>query len=113
MKWFYLLGAIAGAAATWWFNIQAMQELGAGFTPQAFFMIGFQGSPMLASVAADFWIGSTVSLVWIVVEARRLRMRHTWFFVITTFGVAWAFALPLFLFFRARHLEHEERQAAD
>ncbi|MBX3273387.1 MAG: DUF2834 domain-containing protein [Sandaracinaceae bacterium] len=105
IKYFYLLGAIAGAGSTWWFNIAAFREIGAGFTPQAFVMVGFEGSAMLGSLAADFWVGSTVSLVWMVVEARRLGMRHVWAFVALTFGVAWAFSLPLFLFFRERRLE--------
>ena len=105
MKAFYLAAAVVGACVTWWFNLHAISEIGAAFTPQAFFLVGFEGSSMLGSVAADFWIGSTVSLVWMVSEARRLGMRHTWLFVVLTFAVAWACALPAFLFFRERHLD--------
>ena len=105
MKAFYLLAALAGAAIPWFFNIRALAEIGMGFTPQAFFMVGFEGSAMLGSVAADFWIGSSVALVWMVAEARRLKMKHWWFFVVWTFLIAWASALPLFLFFRQRVLE--------
>ena len=75
------------------------------FTPQAFFLVGFQGSSMLGSLAADFWIGSTASLVWMVIEARRLKMKLWWAFIPLTFMIAWACALPLFLFLRERHLE--------
>jgi hypothetical protein len=105
MKRFYLVAACLGAAIPWWFNLRALAELGAGFTPQAFFMVGFQGSAMLGSVAADFWIGSSVALVWMIVEARRLGMKRWWAFVIWTFVIAWASALPLFLYFRERQLE--------
>lgn len=105
LKGFYLVAAVFGGCATWWFNLHALAEIGAGFTPQAFFMVGFEGSSMLGSVAADFWIGSTVSLVWMMAEARRLGMKHAWVFVVVTFAIAWACALPLFLFFRERHLE--------
>ena len=59
----------------------------------------------LSAFAADFWVGSTVSLVWMIVEARRLGMKHWWVFIPLTFGIAWAFSLPLFFFFRERHLE--------
>ena len=104
LKWVYLVGAIVGACATWWFNLHAIAEMGAGFTPQAFLMVGFEGSSLLGSVAADFWVGSTVSLIWMIAEARRLKMRHWWVFLVLTPLVAWAFALPLFLFFRERHL---------
>lgn len=112
LKAFYLTAAVVGAIATWWFNLHAMSEIGAGFTPQAFVMVGFEGSSMLGSVAADFWIGSTVSLVWMVVEARRIGMRHWWVFIALTFMVAWACALPLFLFFRELHLDAAKQEAA-
>jgi len=102
MKIFYLVAALVGAVVPWWFNLRAF-ELGELFTPQAFFMVGFEGSAMLGSVAADFWIGSIVAVVWMTVEARRLRIRHWWFFLVWTFAVAWASALPLFLFVRERH----------
>ena len=105
MKVFYLVAGILGAAIPWWFNLRAFAELGAEFTPRAFFMVGFEGSAMLGSVAADFWIGSTVALVWMLVEARRLDMKHRWAIVVWTLAVAWASALPLFLLFRERHLE--------
>jgi hypothetical protein len=105
MKHFYLLAAVLGAVVPWWYNLRALEQLGSGFTPQAFFLVGFQGSALLGSVAADFWIGSTVALAWMVAEARRLQMRRWWVFVIWTFAIAWASALPLFLYFRERHLE--------
>lgn len=104
MRYFYLAAALAGALVPWWFNLRAFEEVGAGFTPKAFFMVGFEGSAMLGSVAADFWIGSSVALVWMVAEARRLKMKHLWFFLVWTFAVAWASSLPLFLFARERRL---------
>lgn len=107
MKVVYLVGAALGALIPWYFNVLALQEIGGGFTPRAFFMVGFEGSPMLGSVAADFWIGSTISFVWMIVEARRLGMKRWWVFVVWTFAIAWASALPLFFFLRERHLERE------
>lgn len=113
MKVVYALGALLGAVVPWYFNLHAFQENGvAGFTPRAFFMVGFEGSALLGSVAADFWIGATVSLAWMVSEARRLGMKHGWAFVVWTFLVAWASALPLFLLFRERHLERDARADA-
>lgn len=108
MKYFYLAMAVAGAVVPWTYNLMVFEEIGVdGFTPQAFFMVGFEGSAMLGSLAADFWIGSTASLVWMVIEARRLKMKLWWVLVPLTFMVAWACALPLFLFLRERHLERE------
>lgn len=111
MKAFYLFAALLGAVVPWYFNIQALGEIGSAFTPRAFFMVGFEGSAMLGSVAADFWIGSSVALVWMIAEARRLKMKHWWLFVIWTVTVAWASALPLFLFFRERELERSGARA--
>jgi hypothetical protein len=104
LAWLYLAIAIAGVATTWSYNLLALQELGAAFTPQSFILVGFQGSPLLGSLASDFWVGSLASLIWMVSEGRRLHMPRIWLYVVLTFGIAWAFALPLFLFMRERHL---------
>lgn len=109
MKTFYLVMAAVGAASTWTFNILAWKELGADFTPLAFVRAGFEGSSILGSVASDFWVGSIASLVWMLVEARRIGMRLWWIWLPLTAGVAWAFALPLFLFYRERWLERAPR----
>jgi hypothetical protein len=104
----YLALAAAGAIAPWTFNILAMRELGRAFTPLEFVAVGFEGSALLGSVAADFWIGSSAALLWMVIEARRLGMRRWWAWILVTFAVAWACALPLFLFFRERHLARQD-----
>ncbi|MET0387212.1 MAG: DUF2834 domain-containing protein [Polyangiales bacterium] len=100
----YLALAIVGAGSTWSYNLLAIRELGDAFTPQAFLRVGFEGSPLLGSLASDFWVGSLASLVWMVSEGLRLRMARIWIYVVLTLGIAWAFALPLFLFMRERHL---------
>lgn len=107
MKAFFLLMAVLGAVIPWVFNVMALQEIGAGYTPAAFFLQGFEGSAMLGSLSADFWLGSTASLVWMVAEARRIGLRHWWILIVITFAIAWACALPLFFYLRERHLERE------
>jgi hypothetical protein len=107
MKYFYLLAAVIGAVVPWYFNLQAMSEEADGFTAIGFLMVGFQGSAMLGSLAADFWIGAVVSIVWMVVECQRLKMPRLWLYIVVTFMVAWACSLPLFLYFRERHLAAE------
>ena len=44
-------------------------------------------------------------LVFSFVEARRLGMQHWWVWPLLTFGIAFAFAFPLFLYFRDRRIE--------
>jgi hypothetical protein len=100
IAWVYLVLSIVGAVGTWSYNLQVTE----GFTPQAFMLVGFQGSPLLGSLAADFWIGSLASLIWMVSEGLRLQMKRIWVYVVLTFAIAWAFSLPLFLFMRERRL---------
>src|SRR5687768_7446921 len=102
IAWVYLGLAILGALSTWTYNLRALSELGDAFTPAAFVRVGFEGSALLGSLAADFWVGSTASLIWMISEGRRLQMRRLWVYAILTFGIAWAFSLPLFLFMRER-----------
>lgn len=95
---FYGAFAAAGAIVPWYFNIRYMQESGL-LTPQGWIAGGFI-NPLTGSITSDFLIGTIPVLVWMVVEARRLAMRHWWFYVVTTFLVAFAFACPLFLLMR-------------
>jgi len=111
IAWLYLALALVGAASTWSYNVAAMRELGDAFTPQAFVRVGFEGSPLLGSLASDFWVGSLASLIWMVSEGTRLRMKRIWVYVALTFVIAWAFALPLFLFMRERRIASQVRTA--
>ncbi len=104
LAWVYLALAVIGLCATWYFNLQAFKTLGAAFTPLAFVRIGFEGSPILGSLAADFWVGALASTIWMVAEGRQLGIRSMWVYVVLALVVAWAFALPLFLFMRERWL---------
>jgi hypothetical protein len=100
----YLVLAVAGAIVPWTYNIRVMQETGGAFPVVEFVTIGFQGPPLLGSVAADFWIGSVAALIWMLVEARRMKMKYWWALFPLTMLVAWACALPFFLFLRERSL---------
>lgn len=104
LAWIYLGIAIIGAVSTWSYNLKALAELGDAFTPAAFVRVGFEGSALLGSLASDFWVGSSASLLWMIVEGRRLAIKRLWLYVVLTFAIAWAFALPLFLFTRERYL---------
>ena len=103
---FYGASAVAGAIVPWYFNIRHMRESAELLTPQAWVAGGFI-NPLTGSITSDFLIGTTPVLVWMVIEARRLRMRHAWFYVVTTFLVAFAFACPLFLLMRETRLRDD------
>lgn len=101
---FYAALAIAGAMVPWYFNIRFMVESGELITLHGLLIGGFVTS-LTSSLTSDFLIGGTAVLVWMVVEARRLGMRHWWLYLVATFLIAFAFACPLFLLMRERHLQ--------
>ena len=99
----YLVLAVAGLVLTWTFNLRFMAESGGAFDAVAFVKAGYVNSAA-ASLSNDLLVALATFLVWSFAEARRLRMRHWWTVPVLCFGVAFAFAFPLFLFFRERRL---------
>lgn len=96
---FYGLCAIVGLVIPWYYNLKYMVIEGQAFTVQAFVASGFTNT-LASSLSSDFFIGSTAVMVWMMVEARRIDMRFRWGYLVLTFGVAFAFACPLFLMVR-------------
>jgi len=100
----YAALAAAGLVATWYFNLRFMEESGGSFGALEFVRAGYANAAS-SSLANDLLVGVAAFLVWSFAEARRLAMRRWWVYVVLTFGVAFAFAFPLFLFFREGRLE--------
>ena len=101
-QWFFLALSIVGLVATWTFNLQFMRETG-GFDLAAFVQAGYANSAA-ASLSNDLLTGCVAFLVFSYFESRRIGLRHWWIFPVLTFGIAFAFAFPLFLFLRERRL---------
>jgi hypothetical protein len=99
----YLALAVLGLILTWTFNLRFMEESGGAFDAVAFVRAGYVNNAA-ASLSNDLLIALATFLVWSFAEARRLHMRHWWVVPVLCFGVAFAFAFPLFLFFRERRL---------
>jgi hypothetical protein len=95
--------AALGLVVPWYFNLAQVAQHGP-FTPLDFMRAGFEVSPLHSSIAADFWIGTTPALVWMGVEGRRLGLRRWGLYLVLTPLIAFAFAFPLFLLMRERHL---------
>ena len=100
----YLGLAVIGLCATWFFNLRFMAESGGAFDVMAFVRAGYANSAS-SSLSNDLLVGCTAFLVWSFAEVRRLGMRRWWVYPVLTFGVAFAFAFPLFLFLRDRQLQ--------
>lgn len=100
----YACLAAVGMAATWYYNIQFMQEHGGEFSVSAFIAGGYANAAA-GSLSNDVMVAAVTFLVWMFAEARRLGMRHAWVYLLVTFGVALACAFPLFLLMRERRME--------
>jgi hypothetical protein len=100
----YLSFSIAGLIVPWYFNIQHILYSPVSFTIAEYFRQG-TATPLAASITSDFFIGTVPALIWLVVEFRRLKMKHMWLYIAGTFLIAFAFTFPLFLFMRERKLQ--------
>ncbi len=102
----YLLFSIAGIIVPWYFNISHVMF---GDTPFSFAQFWKEGtdSYLSKSLTWDFIIGGSPVIIWMMVEARKIGMRFAWVFLILTFMVAFAFAVPLFLFCRELKLSNK------
>src|SRR3989338_597246 len=107
----YLALSLAGLCLTWYHNIAFMQEAGGAFALGAF-LDGVFANHASSSIGWDITIACAAFVIWMLREARELGMKHAWVYVVLIFGVAFAFAGPLFLFMRERHLLTRSRDAA-
>lgn len=102
LMWVYLFFALLGLIIPWYFNYQFMMT-GETFTPQKFIAAGMV-SPLASSLTMDFMIAASALFTFMIVEGRRLKMKHMWILYVSTFLVAIAFSAPLFLYLRERKL---------
>ncbi|MFS4469503.1 DUF2834 domain-containing protein [Maribacter sp. 2210JD10-5] len=97
-----LLLSLIGIAATWYFNILFYFTI--ENTSIANFIALANATLPAKSISADISVVAITFLIWMVYEARKLKMRHWWLFIPLTFLIAIAFSFPLFLFFRERKI---------
>lgn len=99
----YLALAVAGLLLTGYHNFLFAQEHGWTFSLTAF-LDGVFANHASSSIGWDITIACAAFIIWMLHEAKQLGMRHAWVYVVLTFTVAFAFAAPLFLYMRERHL---------
>lgn len=109
LSWLYLALAIAGGVLPWMANLDFMREYGASFDLGLFVQLA-NANPAAQSLSRDLLVGASAITVWIVVESRRLQMRHLWVVLLSSVTIAFAFAAPLFLCLRERRLAELSRQ---
>ena len=109
----YLLFAVAGLCMTWYYNLQFIEDSGGTFSVSEFVAAGATNAAA-KSLSWDLGIACLTGLFWMFLEARKLQLLR-WYpvFFLLTFGVAFAFAFPLFLFVRQTILEAGERAVGE
>jgi len=105
-KSIFLVLALSGLTVPWYFNFQFMHAHGGRFDLMTFLAAGF-ANPAVSSLSSDLLVACLAFLFWLPFEARRVGMRHWWIYLLLTFSIAFAFALPLFLYMRERHLQQQ------
>ena len=104
-----LILMILGAIIPWYFNMQYM-ELNSGFSVKDFVAQSF-ANPASSSISADLGVAALAGVTFMIVEARRLKMKFIWIYIASACCVAFAFAFPLFLYMREMHLAHEKQRS--
>jgi hypothetical protein len=102
----YLVLAVAGLIGTWWFNALAIIQM-ADFLGDL-----VTSGPAVSSITVDLLVVAIAGSVFVIVEARRLRMRFGWLYVVAAGVTAFAFTFPLFLAMRERRLTRMARAAS-
>lgn len=102
----YALLALAGLLAPWYFNVRYAAQGGSLLDVGAAIRLAF-ANPVSSSLSIDVLIAFAVFVVWVVPEARRIGMRAGWIYPLLGLLIAFAFAFPLFLLMRERHLRRE------
>lgn len=99
MKSIFLLLAVLGAVIPCLFFGDFILKEGVDLA--TFVQQLFANSPA-SGFTADLLITSTAFWIWSFSEARRLRMKHWWLYVVANLSIGLSFAFPLFLYFRQR-----------
>ena len=109
LSWVYLALAIAGGVLPWLANLEFIHTYGEAFDIGLFVRLA-NGNPAAQSLSRDLAIGATAVTVWMVSEARRLRLRGLGWVLLSCITIAFAFGAPLFLYLRERRLAELARQ---
>lgn len=104
----YLILSALGALLPWMANLDFIKEHGSGFDLGLFINLA-NANPAAQSLSRDLLISSSAVSIWIVVEAKRLKMRGLLATLGLCFGVSFACGAPLFLYLRERRLQELSR----
>lgn len=109
LSWIYLALAVAGGVLPWLANLAFIRAHGQTFDMGLFVQLA-NANPAAQSLSRDLAIGATAVTIWMVSEARRLKLRGLGWVLLSCVTVAFAFGAPLFLYLRERRMAELTRQ---
>lgn len=99
--WFFITLSAVGLITAWVFNgiasVTGADYLGAWF-----------GSPVDWVLSLDILIVAIAGSAFIIIEGRKLKMKHLWAYIVVSGITAFAFTFPLFLAMREKALAQRE-----
>ena len=98
----YLALSIVGLVWTFTLNAWTVVE------GRNYFADLFGSGPAVSSIGVDLLVVAIAGVVLIFAEARRLRMKRAWLYVVLSAVTAFAFTFPLFLAMRERKIAARE-----
>jgi hypothetical protein len=99
----YVLAA-AGLVIPWSFNIAFLLE-GGSFAPSPF-LAAVTANSLVAGITWDVYLAAAAFCAWLLQDAPSAGVRRPWVYVLLTFLVGLAFALPLYLALRRDRTSH-------
>lgn len=103
--WTYLVVSAVGLVTAWVFNGIAVMN-GEDYAGAWF------GTAVDWVLSADLTVVAIAVVIFMITEARRLRMKRVWLYILLSGVTAMAFTFPLFLAMRERALEERAALAA-
>ena len=108
LSYIYFFLSILGAILPMMANFDFAIEYGNSFDIKNFISLA-NDNPAAQSISRDLLIGASAVFIWIVNEAKKLKIKNMWIVYIGTFLIAFAFSAPFFLFLRERRIIEIEK----
>ena len=102
IKYLYILFAIIGLVLPYTHMIPYISENGMDMV--SLFKSQF-ANDATSFFGFDLLIAAIIILIFMYIEAKRMKMKHVWLPFLSVICIGLAFGLPLFLYMRENHLE--------
>jgi hypothetical protein len=94
----YFALAIVGLCATWYYNLQYFAQ--GGTEAFSLYLKNALANLVTTGITVDIYFSAFIFSAWALRESARIHLKNPFIYIILSFSVGLAFALPLFLAFR-------------